>query len=75
MPGRNYPACVIQGDSLNILRNTARRAHKLAVSTGIEVLIDETENLLENLSDRLDYYEKILKAHGMDLPYFNKANE
>jgi hypothetical protein len=69
MPGRNYPGCVIQGDSLNILLNTAKRAHKLAASTGIEDLIDETEELVANLSDRLDYYEAILKTHGIDLPY------
>jgi hypothetical protein len=69
MPGRNYPGCVIQGDSLNILLNTAKRAHELALSTGIEDLIDETEDLAENLSGRLDYYEAILKEHGLDLPY------
>jgi hypothetical protein len=69
MPGRNYPGCVIQGDSLNILLKTAKRAHELAVSTGIEDLIGETEDLVENLSGRLDYYEVILKAHGMDVPY------
>ena len=70
MPGRSYPGCVIQGDSLSILLSYIERAHSLALGTGNSELIDELASLKESLEDRLIHYEQVIKAHGFDLPYF-----
>jgi len=69
MPGRNYPGCVIQGDSLSILLRHAERAHPLALATGNQELIDEVESLREALEDRLTHYESVITAHGYNIPY------
>lgn len=73
MPGRSFPGCVVQGDSLSILLRCAERAHAMACQTGNVDLIDEVEGLKESLADRLQHYERVLKAHGMDLPYFRPS--
>ena len=70
MPGRNYPGCVVQGDSLSILLSSVERAHSLALVTGNSELIDELASLKESLEDRLMHYEQVIKGHGLDLPYF-----
>ena len=72
MPGRRFPGCVVQGDSLSILLSCAERAHALACATSNSDLIDEIEELKESLEDRLQHYEHVLKTHGMDLPYFRR---
>ena len=69
MPGRNFPGCVVQGDSLSILLNSVERAHSLALGTSNSELIDELASLKESLEDRLMHYEQVIKAHGFDLPY------
>jgi hypothetical protein len=35
MPGRHFPGCVIQGDSLSVLLNNAEEVCSLAMRTGI----------------------------------------
>jgi hypothetical protein len=70
MPGRNFPGCVIQGDSLSILLNNAERVYSLAMETGNEELIGEAEELKDAIEERLDLYESVLRAHGIDLPYY-----
>jgi hypothetical protein len=72
MPGRAFPGCVVQGDSLSILLHTAERAYELALRTGHEELIDEVAGLKEALEDRLTYYESVITAHGFQLPYVRK---
>jgi predicted RNase H-like HicB family nuclease len=69
MPGRHFPGCVLQGDSLSILLRCAERAYAIALATKNSDLIDEIESLKESLKDRLQHYEQVLEAHGMDLPY------
>lgn len=69
MPGRNYPGCVIQGDSLSILLGYAERAYPLAMETGNQELIDEVASLKESLEERIKHYENVIKAHGYDIPY------
>jgi hypothetical protein len=70
MPGRKFPGCVIQGDSLSILLNNAERVYSLAMETGNEDLIGEAEVLRDALEERLYHYEGVLRALGIDLPYF-----
>ena len=69
MPGRSYPGCVIQGDSLSILLHAAERAFELASTTGNQEFIDEIESLKDSLAARLDHYGQVIQAHGFDLPY------
>jgi hypothetical protein len=69
MPGRTFPGCVIQGDSLSILLTIAENCQALAVATGQQELIEEVQELVEKLSQRLEPYEAVLNRHGMELPY------
>ena len=71
-PGRNYPGCVIQGDSLAILLDRASEVCSLARSSGNQDLIEEAEDLEQALKERLDDYEIVLKAHGFNLPYVRR---
>ena len=73
VPGRSFPGCVIQGDSLSILLRAAERASALAIGTGNSELIDEIESLRESLADRLQHYASVLTAHGMQLPFYRPA--
>jgi hypothetical protein len=69
MPGRSFPGCVVQGDSLHILSQLANRVCELARTAGSEELVDEANDLAEQLAGRLAHYESVLKAHGLALPY------
>jgi hypothetical protein len=71
MPGRNYPGCVIQGDSLFLLWGAARRV-ATAVRDGTaegEEFREAVEELHNSLLDRLLHYQEVLRQEGFDLPY------
>jgi hypothetical protein len=74
MPGRNFPGCVIQGDSLSILLSSAEVVLDLAKQAGHEELIEEATDLVGSLAGRLAHYENVLKAHGIGLPYHRSNN-
>jgi predicted RNase H-like HicB family nuclease len=67
VPGRQYAAVAIQGDSLKILYDLADEICDLAPKDG--ELRDVAENLRENLKGRLEVYESALRKHGLKLPY------
>jgi hypothetical protein len=71
LPGRHYPGCVIQGDSLAILFKKAKRAVRVAKDKGVEDedLLGELEDLCDDLLDRLLHYQGVLQKEGFDLPY------
>jgi hypothetical protein len=69
MPGRAYPGCVVQGDTLASLCRTARRVLRLALQAGEGELADEAEMLVEQLEDRLRHYESVLTQHSIPFPY------
>ena len=69
MPGRAYPGCVVQGDTLTSLWRTARRIHDLAIRAGQEELAGEAEMMVGELDDRLRHYEGVLGEANMSLPY------
>jgi hypothetical protein len=69
MPGRSFPGCVIQGDSLKILLRHALRVWELVKNSDDEDLIGETADLVEVLQSRLEHYEQVLAEHGIQLPY------
>jgi hypothetical protein len=69
MPGRQFPGCVVQGDSLAILCSFARSIHeRLAGNPDEELTIDASE-LLRLLEDRQRHYESVLAQHNIKLPY------
>jgi len=69
MPGRNYPGCVFQGDSVSHLLKCVQHAYSLARETTNTELIDELAELKELLEDRLKHYEKVITQHGYSIPY------
>ena len=70
MPGRSFPGCVVQGDSLAILCGYARSIHLRATELdGHNDLVDEARELLDLLQGRLRHYEHVLANHNLTLPY------
>lgn len=69
MEGRNYPGCVIQGDSLSILVRGSKALLNLIRQTANQEAIELAEELHDALDGRLVHYERVLAAHGIDLPY------
>src|SRR5262249_10668898 len=70
-PGRRFPGSVIQGDALLELC-------RLAISVGGRVrvhaaqdeeFLGDLEDLVNSLVHRLLHYQKVLVAHGIELPY------
>ena len=69
MPGRSFPGCVIQGDSLAILLRTVMRVLDRVSRVGDEELVDDVGDVVESLQDRLRHYESVLSEHSIQLPY------
>lgn len=70
-PGRKFPGCVIQGDSLRILCGLATN-----VAARIRENLPEDEEFLVNMEElvgqlvaRLLHYQHVLAEHGIELPY------
>ncbi len=72
MPGRRFPGCVIQGDSLSILLSQAAVILRESKTIKNKYLAEAAQELFDSLSNRLDHYEAVLKEHGMELPYVNR---
>ncbi|WP_254510880.1 DUF6959 family protein [Anatilimnocola floriformis] len=76
-PGRNYPGCVIQGDSLSRLYEDVRRLAKLAVvgNSVSESMVEHIEELNNMLIRRILHYQEVLHEHGIALPYGQPFSE
>jgi hypothetical protein len=70
-PGRRYPGCVIQGDSLAILCRMAKNIAKFAANSSIddEDFLDNVQELNNSLVGRLLHYQDVLSKHGIDFPH------
>lgn len=70
-PGRNYPGCVIQGDSLATLCGMAKAivACVQRGETTSEEFLYDVQELANSLLDRMLHYQRVLSSHGIDLPY------
>jgi len=77
MPGRNYPGCVLQGDSLKILWGLAKHIREGVRSgrTEDEDFVDSVERLHDSLLGRLLHYQEVLLREGFDLPYYPPVTE
>jgi hypothetical protein len=69
MPGRRFPGCVIQGDSLSILADLAESVYERVKESSDEELVDEAAELKDLLLGYLLHYETVLEEHGLELPY------
>lgn len=69
VPGRQFPGCVVQGDSLSILLGNAKEVWEKIKVSDDEELVGAAQELVESLQSRLDHYERVLTEHGMKLPY------
>jgi hypothetical protein len=76
-PGRKFPGCVIQGDSL-------RHLCGLAVSVAERVrdrtpqdeeFMGDLQELVHRLVGRLLHYQQVMQAHGIKLPYSRPLTE
>jgi hypothetical protein len=74
VPGRRFPGCVIQGDSLSIVLHTAKVVLAGVKDSPDEELVGSAEELVESLQARVAHYERVLAEHGMDLPYTNRIS-
>lgn len=77
MPGRAFPASVIQGDSLSILCAEAKE-----ISSRLKEMACADEEILflaqehqEKLLARLLHYQNVLAEHHIQLPYSNAASQ
>jgi hypothetical protein len=68
MPGRSYPGCVIQGDSLRVILHEIQEIARLAQGRDIFELQECIAALEEKIADRLSHYQSVLRDHGIDIP-------
>lgn len=67
-PGRNFPGCLIQGDTLyrliQSLEEVSCEASCLSEDAGYELA-----DVVEQLNDLLSHYKTVLHEHEMELPF------
>jgi hypothetical protein len=70
-PGRQFPAAVVQGDTLSSLYALAESVlgRARACRCEDEELAGEAEELRDRLWDRVQHLEQTLQTHGIALPY------
>lgn len=69
LPGRNFPAIAIQGDSLKILSDCAGDLARLSRGSDLPELQSAVSELTDILNGYQRAYEDALRAHGEPLPY------
>jgi hypothetical protein len=75
MPGRAFPGCVIQGDTLSTwLASAETIIDQLASSSNLDEAADEAILLAGQISAQLKHYESVLADHQLDLPYSRKLS-
>jgi hypothetical protein len=72
MPGRRFPGCVVQGDTLAGLTHLAEIVLRESSRVENEPLQEAARELYGDLKSRLDHYEQVLTSHGMSLPYVKR---
>lgn len=76
-PGRRFPGCVIQGDSLQILCGRALSIAKRVRDHGPQddEFLRDLQDLVDSLAGRLLHYQRVLQAHEIELPYGRPITE
>lgn len=68
-PGRKFPGMLIQGDTLHSLSRMA--ADALAGAERDSDQWYDLKDLTEALQSRVDHYTKVMREHGLELPFFD----
>jgi len=71
MPGRSFPGIVVQGDTLHswsVLADSLMSSVNEVSVIDPEVALEMVE-LADLIRSHLDQYERVLRAHGLELPY------
>jgi hypothetical protein len=76
-PGRNYPGCVIQGDSLAILCGMAKDIAASVQNRDISSkdFRNNVQELTNSLVSRILHYQQVLVQHGLDFPHTQPFSE
>jgi hypothetical protein len=69
LPDRRFPGIVIQGDTLWSIYSSVSLLKDLCKDGNLEEAIDESSDLIAQLSGYLQVYESALNAHGINKPY------
>jgi hypothetical protein len=69
MPGREFPAVAIQGDTLSSMLSAAKYFMKKAKEHNDEDMYFEALELAERFQGHLVQYETVLEKEGMAKPY------
>ena len=67
-PGRRFPGCLLQGDTLDGLVRALERVQQEQAQLSSDAA-DELNDVTEHLKGLRQHYMNVLKAHGMDLPF------
>ena len=68
MPGRNFPAVAMQGDTLSNLLSIAKTVKRRAVRGKDDELTGEAELLVDLLESIHDHYVHVLAENGIAAP-------
>jgi len=67
-PGRRYPGCLVQGDSLHALVQSLRSVQR--ESSGLtEDAADALSEASDRLTELLEHYCRVMSEHGIELPF------
>lgn len=68
-PGRAFPGSLIQGDSLHSLLQNIKEAQEELSNGNTAEASEILDDVIENLTYRLEHYKKVLQEHGHKLPF------
>jgi hypothetical protein len=71
-PGRKYPGMLIQGDTLYGLSQMAATALADAVPESDHWY--DLKELADDLQSRVDLYSRVMREHGLKLPFFDESD-
>lgn len=73
-PGRAFPGLVVQGDSLYNLTATAEAALRALEAGARDDAREHLGDVVEALRGRLEHYKAVMRAHSLELPFFEPAH-
>jgi hypothetical protein len=69
MPNRQFPGCVIQGDTLHNWLQSIKEIRELIAEPNLGEAADQAAELIDVIAGHVAHYELVLKSHGLKLPY------
>jgi hypothetical protein len=67
-PGRQFPGCLVQGDTLYSLLHSLKLVQLEAAGLS-ENTAAELSDVVEHLKELLQHYSQVLEAHHIELPF------